>query len=50
MTPGSIPSASFISFGTPMRKPVEALAPPGSSTGGTSTVVESAGSRPAMIE
>ena len=48
MTPGSIPSASFISFGTPIRSPFR-LSPSGSSTAGTSTVVESAGSRPEMI-
>ena len=46
LTPGSIPSASFSSVGTPMRTPSR-LSAVGSSTGsGSSTVVESQGSRP----
>src|SRR2546421_3833184 len=47
-TPDSIPSASFSSFGTPTRRPLRSSAS-GSSTGGTSTVVESHSSRPLMI-
>src|SRR6266571_5028913 len=47
-TPGEIPSASFSSFGTPTRRPFRSSAS-GSSTGGTSTVVESQSSRPLMI-
>ena len=49
-TPGSIPSASFSSVGTPMRRPFMSSRV-GISTGcGSSTVVESRGSRPARIE
>ena len=49
LTPGSMPSASFSSFGTPTRRPFRSSAS-GSSTGsGSSTVVESSGSRPATI-
>jgi aspartyl-tRNA(Asn)/glutamyl-tRNA(Gln) amidotransferase subunit A len=49
-TPGSIPSASFSSFGTPIRRPARSSRC-GSSTGcGSSTVVESHGSRPAITE
>src|SRR5881396_1005351 len=47
-TPGEIPSASFSSLGTPTRRPFRSSAS-GSSTGGTSTVVESQSSRPLMI-
>src|SRR6266536_2794569 len=47
-TPGEIPSASFSSFATPTRRPFRSSAS-GSSTGGTSTVVESQSSRPLMI-
>src|SRR5919201_3945826 len=47
-TPGSIPSVSFSSLGTPTRRPFRSSAA-GSSTGGTSTVVESHSSRPLMI-
>jgi aspartyl-tRNA(Asn)/glutamyl-tRNA(Gln) amidotransferase subunit A len=49
VTPGSMPSASFISRGTPMRTPFRSSAT-GSSTAGASTVVESLGSRPAITE
>src|SRR4029453_14502768 len=50
LTPGSMPSASFSSLGTPTRRPLRSSAV-GTSTGsGSSTVVVSSGSRPAITE
>src|SRR5438552_3441470 len=48
-TPSSIASCSFSSRGTPTRRPLRSPSS-GRTTSGTSTVVESHGSRPAMIE
>ena len=43
-----MPSASFISLGTPMRSPVRSSFSGMDTGSGSSTVVESAGSLPAM--